>query len=196
MTKTNDEQAEANAATTHAHGSMKHGSSYGRFLAMIATSTVIMLGLMYLNSYQLSHVRFSETRTYMALYMGGMMSLVMLAFMWGMYKDKSKNWAIVAGSVLLFAVALFLVRSQVTVQDRAWMKAMIPHHSIAILTSERAEIDDVRVRELANEIIEAQRREIAEMEWLIQDIKDNGKAATQAEADARPVPDFSTSDGQ
>ena len=73
---------------------------------------------------------------------------------------------------------------------------MIPHHSIAILTSERAEIDDVRVRELANEIIEAQRREIAEMEWLIQDIKDNGKAATQAEANARPVPDFSTSDGQ
>ncbi|WP_348520745.1 DUF305 domain-containing protein [Algimonas ampicilliniresistens] len=175
---------------------MKHGSSYGRFLAMIATSTVIMLGLMYLNSYQLSHVRFSETRTYMALYMGGMMSLVMLAFMWGMYKDKAKSWAIVAGSVLLFAVALFLVRSQVTVQDRAWMKAMIPHHSIAILTSERAEIDDVRVRELANEIIDAQRREIAEMEWLIQDIKDNGKAATQAEADARPVPDFSTSDGQ
>lgn len=177
------------------HGK-KHGSSYGRFLAMIATSTVIMLGLMYLNSYQLSHVRFSETRTYMALYMGGMMSLVMLAFMWGMYKDKAKNWVIVAGSVLLFAIALFLVRSQVTVQDRAWMKAMIPHHSIAILTSERAEIDDVRVRELADEIIEAQRREIAEMEWLIQDIKENGKATTDADADARPVPDFSGDDGR
>jgi hypothetical protein len=177
------------------HGK-KHGSSYGRFLAMIATSTIIMLGLMYLNSYQLSHVRFSETRTYMALYMGGMMSLVMLAFMWGMYKDKAKNWMIVAGSVLLFAIALFLVRSQVTVQDRAWMKAMIPHHSIAILTSERAEIDDVRVRELADEIIEAQRREIAEMEWLIQDIKENGKATTDADADARPVPDFSGDDGR
>ena len=169
----------------------KHGNSYGRFLAMIATSTVIMLGLMYLNSYQLSHVRFSETRTYMALYMGGMMSLVMLAFMWGMYKDKTKNWAIVAGSVLLFCIALFLVRSQTTVQDRAWMKAMIPHHSIAILTSERAEIDDVRVRELADEIIEAQRREIAEMEWLIDDIKENGKATTEAEANTRAVTDFS-----
>ena len=177
------------------HGK-KHWSSYGRFLAMIATSTIIMLGLMYLNSYQLSHVRFSETRTYMALYMGGMMSLVMLAFMWGMYKDKAKNWMIVAGSVLLFAIALFLVRSQVTVQDRAWMKAMIPHHSIAILTSERAEIDDVRVRELADEIIEAQRREIAEMEWLIQDIKENGKATTDADADARPVPEFSGDDGR
>lgn len=167
------------------------GSSYSRFLAMVGTSTVIMLGLMYLNSYQFSHVRFSETRTYMALYMGGMMSLVMIAFMWGMYKDKTKSWMIVAGSALLFCVALFLVRSQVTVQDRAWMKAMIPHHSIAILTSERAEIEDVRVRELANEIIEAQRREIAEMEWLIQDIKDNGIARSEEQASARPVPDFS-----
>ena len=98
---------------------------------------------------------------------------------------------IVAGSALLFCVALFLVRSQATVQDRAWMKAMIPHHSIAILTSERAEIEDVRVRELANEIIEAQRREIAEMEWLIQDIKNNGVAQTEEQASARPVPDFS-----
>ena len=167
------------------------GSSYTRCLAMVGTSTVIMLGLMYLNSYQFSHVRFSETRTYMALYMGGMMSLVMIAFMWGMYKDKAKSWMIVAGSALLFCVALFLVRSQATVQDRAWMKAMIPHHSIAILTSERAEIEDVRVRELANEIIEAQRREIAEMEWLIQDIKNNGVAQTEEQASARPVPDFS-----
>lgn len=168
-----------------------HGSSYVRFLAMVGTSTLIMLGLMYLNSYQISHVRFSETRTYMALYMGGIMSLVMIAFMWGMYKDKAKSWAIVAGSVILFCVALFLVRSQVTVQDKSWMKAMIPHHSIAILTSSRAEIDDVRVRELADAIIEAQRREIAEMEWLIQDIKDNGVAQTEAEAAARPVPNFS-----
>ena len=167
-----------------------HGSSYWRFLAMVGTSTVIMLGLMYLNIYELSHVRFSETRTYMALYMGGIMALVMIAFMWGMYKDKTKNWAIVAGSILLFVVALFLVRSQATVQDRAWMKAMVPHHSIAILTSERAEIDDVRVRELANEIIKAQRREIKEMEWLIDDIKTNGAATSEAEADARPMPKF------
>lgn len=174
------------------HTMKSHGSSYTRFLAMVGTSTLLMLGLMYLNSYQMSHVRFSETRTYMALYMGGMMSLVMLTFMWGMYKSKAKSWAIVVGSIILFCVALFLVRSQVTVQDRAWMKAMIPHHSIAILTSERAEIDDVRVRELADAIIEAQRREIAEMEWLIQDIKENGIAENEAEAAARPVPDFSS----
>ena len=165
-------------------------ASYGKFFAMIGTSTIIMLGLMYLNSYQFSHVRFSETRTYMAIYMGAAMAIIMLGFMLNMYKNKKANIAIFGGSALVFIAALFLVRSQVTVQDSAWMKAMIPHHSIAIMTSERAEIDDVRVKALANDIIKAQRREIKEMEWLINDIKENGTASTDAEAAARPMPEF------
>ena len=138
----------------------QHKSNYGLFFAMIGTSTIVMLGLMYLNSYQFSHVRFSETRTYMAIYMGAAMAIIMLGFMLNMYNNKKANLAIFGGSILVFITALFLVRSQVTVQDNAWMKAMIPHHSIAIMTSERAEIDDVRVKKLANEIIKAQRREI------------------------------------
>jgi len=165
-------------------------SKYGLFFAMIGTSTLVMLGLMYLNSYQLSHVRFSETRTYMAIYMGAAMAIIMLGFMLNMYKNKKANLAIFAGSILVFAVSLFLVRSQVTVQDRAWMKAMIPHHSIAIMTSERAEIEDVRVKNLANEIVKAQRREIKEMEWLINDIQENGAATTEADAKTRPMPEF------
>ena len=145
--------------------------SYARFGAMIATSTAVMLGLMYLNTYALDHVWWSETRFYMALLMGAVMAIVMLAFMLHMYTDARKNAAIFGGSLLVAALALFLVRSQTTVQDVAWMKAMIPHHSIAILTSERAEISDPRVQELASEIIDAQRREIAEMEALIADLE-------------------------
>jgi uncharacterized protein (DUF305 family) len=72
------------------------------------------------------------------------------------------------------------------------MEGMIPHHSIAVLTSERAQIDDVRVRKLADEILDAQRKEIKEMEWLIRDISENGIAQTQAQADARPVPEFTS----
>lgn len=165
-------------------------SSYGRFLAMVGTSTAIMLGLMYLNTYEWSHVRWSETRFYMTFVMGATMAVVMLAFMLGMYRNTKINIGIFAGSALVFVVALWLVRSQTIVEDEAWMKAMIPHHSIAILTSERAGIDDVRVRELADEIIRAQRREIKEMEWLLNDIAENGEARTDAEAEARPVPDF------
>ncbi|BDY15281.1 hypothetical protein Sulfitobl28_12510 [Sulfitobacter pontiacus] len=151
--------------------------SYWRFFAMIITSTVVMFGLMYLNTYAIDHVFFSETRSYMALYMGAVMAVIMLAFMLGMYSNRGVNIAIFAGSALVFAVSLFLVRSQSTVDDTAWMRAMIPHHSIAILTSERANISDPRVRKLVDDIIEAQRLEIDEMKALIADLE-GGPAAT------------------
>lgn len=146
-------------------------SKYGRFGAMIATSTLLMFGLMYLNTYSIDHVYFSETRFYMAFVMGASMAVVMLLFMLKMYENKNANVAIILGSIAVFAIVLWLVRSQETVDDVSWMKAMIPHHSIAILTSERAHISDPRVRELADDIIEAQRREIAEMKLLIKDLQ-------------------------
>jgi uncharacterized protein (DUF305 family) len=145
--------------------------SYGKFAAMIATSTVVMFGLMYLNTYQLDHVFFRETRAYMALVMGSTMSIIMLGFMQGMYKMQRVNLAIFAGSIAVFGMALWLVRSQATVNDVAWMKAMIPHHSIAILTSERANISDPRARELADIIIETQREEIEQMKALISELE-------------------------
>jgi uncharacterized protein (DUF305 family) len=138
---------------------------------MIATSTVVMFALMYLNTYQLDHVFFSETRTYMALVMGAAMAIIMLAYMTGMYKNQRANIGIIAGSLVVFGVALWLVRSQTTVDDQSYMRAMIPHHSIAILTSERARITDPRVRKLADQIIESQRREIAEMKTLIRELE-------------------------
>jgi hypothetical protein len=144
--------------------------NYARFGAMIATSTVVMFILMYLNTFQLSHVYFSETRTYMALLMGAAMAIIMLAFMLGMYTNRRANLAIIAGSVLVFILALWLVRSQATVGDVSWMRAMIPHHSMAILTSERANLSDPRVRALADQIIESQRQEIAEMQALIKEL--------------------------
>ncbi|MFO7661179.1 MAG: DUF305 domain-containing protein [Chloroflexota bacterium] len=166
--------------------------SYKKFLAMIGTSMILMYVLMYLNSYDiLRHARFSETRLFMTLIMGAVMTLVMFLYMRGMYKNTRANVALVAGAVLLFIAAVWLVRSQITVTDVDYMEGMIPHHSIAILTSERANIEDVRVRELADEITEAQHREIKEMEWLIQDIRANGSATSQEEMDARPVPAFS-----
>lgn len=146
-------------------------SGYGRFAAMIATSTVVMYGLMYLNTYRWADVFFSETRLYMALIMGSAMAIIMLAFMLQMHKNARLNAAIFAGSALVAALSLYLVRSQATVEDVSYMRAMIPHHSIAILTSSRANIKDSRVRELADEIIESQEREIGEMKALIADLE-------------------------
>jgi|TARA_R110001599_G_scaffold100670_1_gene257891 type IV secretory pathway VirB3-like protein len=146
---------------------------YVRFAAMILTSTLVMFGLMYLNTYQADHAFFSETRSYMALIMGATMAIVMLSFMLHMYSNVTVNIIIYLVSIVIFAGSLWLVRSQTTVDDVSYMKAMIPHHSIAILTSERAQISDPRVRQLADEIIEAQRREIDEMKMLINDLQDD-----------------------
>jgi hypothetical protein len=110
-------------------------NGYIRFGIMVLTSTVVMFGLMYLNTLQLDHVFFSETRTYMAFGMGAAMATIMLGFMTGMYTNRRVNRAIFVGSAAVFMVALWLVRSQTTVTDVAYMKAMIPHHSIAIKRS-------------------------------------------------------------
>jgi hypothetical protein len=201
MSEPIDTQHDDAAATEHqaeegenpAGGSPAQGGvhmSYVRFGAMIATSTVVMFGLMYLNTYAWDHVRWSETRAYMALVMGATMAVIMLGFMVSMYKNTAANIGIVVAAIVVFAGALWLVRSQETVQDQSYMRAMIPHHSIAILTSERSELSDYRVCELAVEIIEAQRREIAEMDWLIEDVDEHGPAETEAAAAERPVPDF------
>tara|TARA_R110000751_G_scaffold137830_3_gene241321 strand:+ start:16495 stop:16971 length:477 start_codon:yes stop_codon:yes gene_type:complete len=153
--------------------------TYSRFMLMIAVSTIVMFGLMYLNTYAWDHIFFSETRSYAALYMGASMAIIMLAFMLGMYTNRRLNIAILLGSVLIFVTSLFLLRSQATVDDVDYMKAMIPHHSIAILTSERAKLVDPRVRKLADGIIEAQVREIAEMKALIIDLQGGAKATPE-----------------
>ena len=145
--------------------------SYIRFGAMIATSTLVMFLLMYLNTYALEHVFYSEMRTYMALLMGASMAIVMLGFMLGMYKNKVANITIFAGSLIVFLLALWLIRSQATIGQVSYMRAMIPHHSIAILTSNRAQISDPRVQKLADDIIAAQEKEIAEMRYLIRDLE-------------------------
>lgn len=159
--------------TQHDH-SDGGGGNYWRFMAMVATSTVIMFFLMYANTYDADHFFWSETRFWMMFVMGAMMMVVMLLFMWGMYKDRTKNFIILGVAAVVFALALWLVRSQTTIDDEEYMSAMIPHHSIAIMTSERAHIRDPRVRKLAHDIILAQRREIAQMKYLIADIETNG----------------------
>lgn len=138
-------------------------------------------------------MRWSESRLFMAITMGGTMGLVMLGWMLNMYRNAKANVAIVAASILLLSGGIFFDRSQTTVQDTAFMNAMTPHHSLAITRSERSELTDVRVCELAVEISEAQRREILEMDWLIEDIERNGEADTPEEAAARPVPDYEAS---
>ncbi|GEQ85451.1 hypothetical protein ULMS_09590 [Patiriisocius marinistellae] len=144
-------------------------SQYTKFFLMLGASFIAMYITMYLNTYEFDHVYFSLTRFYMVCLGIATMAVIMLLFMLNMYKNKKKNIAILAGSAILFLGALGLVREQKsTVGDVLWMRAMIPHHSIAILTSERADIKDPEVKKLADDIIKAQRKEIAEMKAMIE----------------------------
>lgn len=144
---------------------------YLRFASMIAVSTAVMFGLMYLNIYQADHLLFSQTRMWMALLMGAVMAAIMLLFMRPMLTNRTANLAILVIAAATFTCTLWLVRSQATVDDIAYMQAMIPHHSIAVLTSENAQIRDQRVRDLADGIIATQVKEIAEMKSLIADLR-------------------------
>ena len=157
--------------------SMKMG--WGRFAAMIAASTVIMFFLMYQLVYSPDHATFSINRLLSSLIMAAVMTVVMLAFMWKMYEGQGTKIAVVSIGAIAALALLAANRNQSLVGDTAFMKAMIPHHSIAINNARKASISDPRVRELANKIITSQVREIAEMKALLRDIDANGERGRQ-----------------
>ena len=148
---------------------------WGKFAAMIATSTIIMFFLMYQLVYQADHAMFSVNRLIASLVMGSVMTAVMLGFMWSMYEGNGIKIGVLAGAVLVGGVLLYVNRSQALIGDIEFMKSMIPHHSIAINNARKGKIRDPRVRELADKIIAAQVREIREMKLLIDDIERNGR---------------------
>jgi len=150
---------------------MEHKTPYSRFFLMLGTSLVAMYAVMYLNVYEWDHVYFSLTRVYMALLMLVPMTLIMMGFMWNMYPNKRRNALIMGGSLVAFVLVTILVRSQTFVDDTLWMKAMIPHHSIAIMVSKRANLKDPEVRQLADSIIAAQEREIRQMQRMLARLK-------------------------
>lgn len=143
-------------------------SHYTKFVLMLLSSFIAMYITMYFNTFEIDHVYFSLTRFYMACLGISAMAVIMLLFMQSMYRNKKKNIAILLGGLILFVSSLTLVRTQTPIGDVLYMKAMIPHHSIAILTSKSADIKDLEVRKLADEIIKAQENEIVQMKAYIQ----------------------------
>ncbi|OUC53679.1 DUF305 domain-containing protein [Sphingobium sp. GW456-12-10-14-TSB1] len=168
------------------HENQMKGTGWGRFAAMIATSTVVMFFFMYQLVYSSEHAMFSLNRLISSFVMGCVMTVIMLGFMWSMYKGQATKVAVLAGALLLGIALLAINRSQALIGDTGFMKSMIPHHSIAINNARRSSLSDPRVRKLADEIIAAQVREIAEMKALIQDIERSGERGS-ATLPARPA---------
>lgn len=142
-------------------------NNYSKFFLMLAVSFVIMHLTMYLNTEKLDHVYLSSNRLYMTTLMITVMAIVMLLFMRSMYQNAQMNTIIIVSSLALFSAALFGVRNQVFINDKRFMQSMIPHHSIAILVSKNADLKDPEVKKLAQGIIEAQEREIAQMKQIL-----------------------------
>ncbi len=147
--------------------------SYLKFTLMMATSFVIMYAVMFLNAASIDHVMLSTMRTYMTLLMIAPMAVVMLLYMWGMYKNKKLNALILAVSIVGFGAIYYMMRNQTGISDVQYMKAMIPHHSSAILTSENADLQDPETKKLAEDIIKLQKEEIALMKEYLKRIKEN-----------------------
>jgi hypothetical protein len=156
------------------HGKMMM-VSWGKFTAMIATSVIAMFFLMYQLVYSFEHVTFSMNRLVSSLAMGSVMALIMLGFMWKMIEGVVIKAAVLVGAVVVGIGILAINRGQTLIGDEAFMKSMIPHHSIAINNARKSDIRDPRVRRLANQIIESQVEEITEMQWLLEDIDRNGR---------------------
>ena len=146
---------------------------YKKFFLMLAASFITMYAVMYLHTYEIGHVFFSTTRFYMTILMICPMALIMMGFMRHMYQDKKINLIIMIGTIAVFAASFVMMRSQTFVDDKGYLRGMIPHHSIAILTSKRANITDPEVRRMADEIIKAQEKEITQMKAIINRMENN-----------------------
>ncbi|CAN5386060.1 DUF305 domain-containing protein [soil metagenome] len=143
------------------------GMSYKKFSLMMLISFIIMYGVMFLNVDEANHVYISTTRTYMAVLMVSPMAILMMLMMGKMYPHKKLNTGIMLGAVVLFALVLTGLRTQTPISDVQYMKAMIPHHSSAILVSKNANLKDPEVIKLSEGIIASQEKEIAEMKAIL-----------------------------
>ncbi len=109
----------------------------------------------------------SITRIYMTFLMISPMAILMILRMKMMYKNRKINVAIIISSVVIFVFSLIGLRTQTPLGDIQYMKAMIPHHSSAIMTSKNANIKDAEVRKLADSIIKSQEKEINQMNKIL-----------------------------
>ncbi len=157
---------EQNKNTNH-----MQGMSYNKFMLMMVISFIIMYCVMFLNIDEANHFYISITRIYMALLMVSAMAVVMMTMMGNMYPNKKVNTSVIIGSVILFGIILTGLRTQTPIADIQYMRAMIPHHSSAIMVSKHADIQDPEVKKLSEEIIKSQEEEIAQMKAILERMK-------------------------
>ena len=144
-----------------------HGHSYRNLALELILDFIIMYLVMYTMIATLDHFYFNLNNVYMTLMMVAPMTILMLVLMRSMYQNKRVNWAIGLGAVVVFAASFYAMRTQAAIGDKELIRGMIPHHSGAILMCEQASLTDPEVVALCGEIVEAQEREISQMQAIL-----------------------------
>ena len=145
---------------------------YRRLLLMLVLSFISMYVLMYGMVNSFDNVYMNVNQVYMAGLMAAPMGMIELALMRAMYRNKKLNAIVVAGSVMALAVFWMLLREQVAVSDRQFLRSMIPHHAGAILMCEEAPLQDAEIKALCNAIVSSQRTEIDQMKAKLRALQD------------------------
>lgn len=161
-----------NADPSHGSGPNEtHGMAskkYAKFLGMLGVSLVAMYFLAFSQIERPAHFQWSLSVFSISLSMVSTMGMIMVGGMWNMLPSKRANILLVAVFALLLLGAFTAGRIEAGVADDAFLRSMIPHHSRAIHMCQEASLADPEVVELCDQIIQAQREEIAQMERIIE----------------------------
>lgn len=144
-----------------------HKNAYRGLGLHLIIHFVIMYLVMFTMIARLEHFYFNLNTLYMTLMMVTPMAAVMLLLMNSMYENKRANLAIIVGSLVLFGASFIAMRTQAAIGDKELIRGMIPHHSGAILMCEQASLRDPEVVALCNGIVEAQEREVSQMQAIL-----------------------------
>lgn len=142
-------------------------SAYRSLAWQTLVSAIIMYLVMFVMIDRLSSFYNNLNMAYMTLMMVAPMVILMIAAMPDMFPNRQRNLVILACSTLAFLGSFALIRTQTTIDDSAFLRSMIPHHSGAILMCEQAKLTDPEVRDLCRGIIAGQKAEIDQMKRIL-----------------------------
>lgn len=134
---------------------------------MVVLHFIIMFILMYSMVDVFENVYLNLNKVYMAAIMTAPMLILEILLMGSMYENKKALNILLAISAVAMIIVFFFIRQQTFIYDKEFLRAMIPHHSSAILMCNKASLEDDEIKELCKSIVVAQQTEIDLMEKIL-----------------------------
>jgi uncharacterized protein (DUF305 family) len=142
-------------------------SHYGMLGLNLGLSAVIMYLVMFTMIDSTGEFYNNIDNVYMTLMMVSPMAILMLLMMGSMYRNRALNLVLYAAFAAIFILSFVGMRTQALVGDDQFLRAMIPHHSGAILMCREARISDPEIAALCARIRQSQKEEIDQMKAVL-----------------------------